>query len=414
MEASRDRQDLPALTGLRGVAAGLVVVGHFWAALRPTIVDSFWLWPFPPIGMAIFFTLSGYVIALSYGRWDWRARPLFNLCRLALYRFARLYPAFLLFAIVILLRNPPLRTPSTPEALTYVVDHLLLLQSWWPAKYDGQLVTGDLFSLSWSLSTEWALYLLFGLGAVLTARWHLHWVAKAVFFFALLSLLLVELWEDGRTHLAPAGWSGDDWKSWLFHISPLGVVMLFALGVASYRASLGLSDKAKRVASNAGALVLVGLYLALIVDLLRWSYGAALCIGLALALFMAGASARSLPNWLLSRSGIVYAGTVSYSLYLFHPFVAPIFQAGAFTQIDSWWVVNFATAVAVALMLATGIYAVVEEPGRRILRNAADRLLRIGRPAASTAARASEGSISSSSSIERTAPRSAERRSKTA
>lgn len=42
------------------------------------------------IGMAIFFTLSGYVIALSYSHWDWRERPAFNLIRLFFYRFARL------------------------------------------------------------------------------------------------------------------------------------------------------------------------------------------------------------------------------------------------------------------------------------------------------------------------------------
>jgi hypothetical protein len=44
--------------------------------------------------MAIFFTLSGYVIALSYSDWDWRECPAFNLIRLFFYRFARLYPAF--------------------------------------------------------------------------------------------------------------------------------------------------------------------------------------------------------------------------------------------------------------------------------------------------------------------------------
>jgi len=48
----------------------------------------------PGIGMAIFFPLSGYVIALSYSHWDWRTRPGFNLMRLFFYRFARLYLAF--------------------------------------------------------------------------------------------------------------------------------------------------------------------------------------------------------------------------------------------------------------------------------------------------------------------------------
>ena len=41
------------------------------------------------IGMAIFWTVSGYVIALSYSHWNWREAPLFNLTRLFFYRFAR-------------------------------------------------------------------------------------------------------------------------------------------------------------------------------------------------------------------------------------------------------------------------------------------------------------------------------------
>jgi peptidoglycan/LPS O-acetylase OafA/YrhL len=56
--------------------------------------------------MSIFFTLSGYVIALSYAHWNWRERPGFNLVRFFFYRFARLYPAFFVFAILIIVRSP--------------------------------------------------------------------------------------------------------------------------------------------------------------------------------------------------------------------------------------------------------------------------------------------------------------------
>ena len=103
--------------------------------------------------MAIFFTLSGFVIALSYSHWDWRDRPAFNLIRLFFYRFARLYPAFLLFAVIIILQTPAFDrlNDGTPG---YVVDHLLLAQAWLPVKYDGQLSPGDHFHVSWSLSVE--------------------------------------------------------------------------------------------------------------------------------------------------------------------------------------------------------------------------------------------------------------------
>lgn len=42
---------------------------------------------------------------------------------------------------------------------------------------------------------------------------------------------------------------------------------------------------------------------------------------------------------------------------------------------------HFLTALALAVMLATGIYRLVEVPGRRVIRAAADRLLGIASPA---------------------------------
>ena len=62
---------LLASFGLRGVAALLVVLHHyvFWTAVVPAKTLPPWLilWTATAgMGMAIFFTLSGYVIALSY------------------------------------------------------------------------------------------------------------------------------------------------------------------------------------------------------------------------------------------------------------------------------------------------------------------------------------------------------------
>src|SRR4029077_6696118 len=98
----RKKGEISSLTGLRGVAALLVIVHHYviWTAVVPVAALPPWLirWTATPgMGMAIFFTLSGYVIALSYSDWNWRERPAFNLVRLFFYRFARLYPAYFVF-----------------------------------------------------------------------------------------------------------------------------------------------------------------------------------------------------------------------------------------------------------------------------------------------------------------------------
>ena len=75
------RGEITSLTGLSGLAALCVVITHYWywttvapiAALPPAVAQ--WTGT-SRIGMAIFFTLSGYVIALSYSHWNWRVnRP---------------------------------------------------------------------------------------------------------------------------------------------------------------------------------------------------------------------------------------------------------------------------------------------------------------------------------------------------
>src|SRR6266851_7585596 len=113
MQEYHKKGEIDSLTGLRGVAALLVIFTHYWhwTAVTPAsaLPASMELWTGTAgIGMAIFFTLSGYVIALNYSAWDWGQRPAFNLTRLFFYRFARLYPAFFVFVILVVLRQPQL------------------------------------------------------------------------------------------------------------------------------------------------------------------------------------------------------------------------------------------------------------------------------------------------------------------
>ena len=127
----KPREDIASLTGLRGLAALLVVVTHYsrWMAVTPVAEHPAWterLGGSANIGMAIFFTLSGYVIALSYGDWDWRSRPGFNLARFLFYRFARLYPAFFLFAALVIMRQPKLHDLTDGDVESYVLPHLML------------------------------------------------------------------------------------------------------------------------------------------------------------------------------------------------------------------------------------------------------------------------------------------------
>jgi peptidoglycan/LPS O-acetylase OafA/YrhL len=386
--------EIRSLTGLRGIAALLVVIGHYsvWTAVTPMAEVPSWIKAWanatPGIGMSIFFTLSGYVIALSYSHWDWRVRPGFNLVRLFFYRFARLYPAFFVFALLIVMRTPTLHALSDPEVQADLAAHLLLWQSWLPVKYGGALVSSDWFHVSWSLSTECALYLLFGLGAVLAAAlplWRRKATILAIAFFATASVLLLAAWEL-RQNLLPAGWTENEWLLWLFAFSPWAVSVQFAIGVVAYRlTSPALPETLARIASELGGVGFVVVYALCALAIIYHPVTQGLLMALSMALVMIGAQSSSAVNWLLTRPALLYIGTISYSLYLFHFVVPGLGFTSRFETFDSVaaaaYTLNFLFTLALAIALATGIYRLVEVPGRRAIRAAGDRVLGIRRVA---------------------------------
>jgi peptidoglycan/LPS O-acetylase OafA/YrhL len=374
------RQEIPSLTGLRGVACLLVVITHYAAWTRTTLPgppqpDWFRYFSASGIGMSIFFTLSGFVIALSYNHWDWRARPAFNLTRLFFYRFARLYPAFLLFCLLIIVRTPALQDFSDPDVRAYLLPHLLLVQDWLPLKFDGLLATSSRFHVSWSLSVECGLYLLFGLGAVVAMGARRPWFV-GILFFVITGLLLYGAWAF-RSTLKPADLSDLEWGQWLLFFSPYGVSIQFGIGVAAFRLFQTRPAGAK-IISNAGAILLVMVH----VMSTQVAFEIAhiyLATSIAVAAIMAGSASQSTTNRLLSSGWLVFVGTISYSLYLFH-FIVPVMTTNvthasfdAAALLDQ--AINSALTLALAIMLSAGIYRLVEVPGRRWIRAAADRIL---------------------------------------
>ncbi len=157
---------LTTLTPLRGIAALLVVIFHSNLMLAPFVdpaqtkfVQNGWLW------VDFFFVLSGFVLSHAYGpgfqeRVSWASYKKYLLAR-----FARVYPLHFLtlwaaVAVVLVIRSmaqgldPFFQTIFNPKAIPAC---LLLIQSL--HLYD----TAPLNTPSWSLSTEWWVYVLFPL-----------------------------------------------------------------------------------------------------------------------------------------------------------------------------------------------------------------------------------------------------------
>src|SRR6266852_4035558 len=158
-----------ALDIWRGIAACLVALYH----LRPSLNSHFTDLPLllnSYLFVDFFFVLSGFVIAANY---EQRLAEGFSLWRFALLRFGRLYPlhvAVLGFCIVLHLAHAlsgigtvsaferPFWSPDTIVANLLLVHslHLFPFPTWnWP---------------SWSISTEFYTYLLFGLALAFAKR----------------------------------------------------------------------------------------------------------------------------------------------------------------------------------------------------------------------------------------------------
>ena len=138
-------KNLPYLTGLRGLAAYLVLFAH---TLSFSGVGSVITTSLAYFGMSLFFVLSGFVIQYNYGESFARGIRLASLSFLRA-RFARLYPLY--FMGLILSCGLSFPTPFIAIAC------LTLTQTW----FNVEGGTGDLIKSSWSISSEFLFYLLY-------------------------------------------------------------------------------------------------------------------------------------------------------------------------------------------------------------------------------------------------------------
>ncbi|MFM7430866.1 MAG: acyltransferase family protein [Flammeovirgaceae bacterium] len=161
------RPYLTTLTPLRGIAALLVVIFHSNLMLmpfvepfaKPNLINAGWLW------VDFFFVLSGFIIFYVYGESFRNALNAKSYWKYIKARFARVYPLhfftllWCLICATIILHYangvaPFYATMFNPFA---AVPSLFFLQSL------GLYMTAPLNSPSWSLSTEWWVYMIFPL-----------------------------------------------------------------------------------------------------------------------------------------------------------------------------------------------------------------------------------------------------------
>lgn len=343
------KAELPQFTGLRGIAALLVLMLHIRTPVGHELYFG-WLDPFSMfgfIGVDLFFVLSGFILSYVYRERFATSLSLTELREFAVARFARLYPLHLAttllmliaFAIAVRAGVPPHETGG--YTLTSTILSLFLIQEWF-----GVVAPN---AGSWSISIELLNYLIFPLIIAVTARLPKWWPLLALVAGTYVSEQVTE------TNV------------------PHGVAE-FIMGCAAYSASQNYRPKFPLPFS----IVFFVVPFLILYQTHRPGFAIpAFCFTL-LVYFMAVSDVRSDPfARLCATRPLVFIGEISYSIYLLQWFVwigwkhviakLPIFANNPYLMV--------ACASMSLIIVSIFSYYLLEKPCRLWLRQ---RLMRSG------------------------------------
>ena len=347
------RQEVKTLTGLRGVAAIWVMLYHFFdhPGAAPTT-------PIPIIGRGylgvdIFFLLSGYILARSYAH-VFRSSISWSEYRdFLLKRFARIYPAYIVFTLLMFAKYEYNFSGVRPDFHTsdFLAD-IFMVQAW------GFGFT-SLVGHTWSLSTEMFAYLIFPVLAYL-AVYSRPVLASCLFAMALCCLAF--------TVMSGLGVNGP-----LDVVDSASIVPLlrclagFSIGLLAYRLSGRAGIQASLSSSAAFVAVLVASLIAVSADISDLAVFALFTLLVPMLAYQSRAA-----RILFANRPIYHFGVISYSVYIVHPLfvivgarLEPI--AGRFLG-RAGPSAAFITAIALTWLSSWLLYRLVEEPGRILFR----------------------------------------------
>lgn len=358
--APPERRQFAALTGIRGLAAWLVVLYHLRLSLRDllpaAVIDGLGK---GYLAVDLFFMLSGFVIWYNYAprldRSGWA-----GIFQFLWRRFARVYPLHLAILLAFVGYARTLAATGRDIAhypLRELPYHLLLIQNWG--------FTDDLSwnEPAWSISTEFAAYLLFPvLVAILARGWVRRWG------WALIGLaLMVGEWLFYR-HVQQTSIGAD-----ISHLGLVRCLLEFGIGIA---VAIGWQAGAGRMPFLPGAACLI-----LLATGWHFGLGETAFVPLALGLgLMALAGGRGLVTRAIGSPVLHYLGEISYSTYLSHTLIlagiASVLGPGLH-QIG--WLLAGGYLMSV-LIVSVVLYHGLEKPAQRWLNRHPPRWILASRP----------------------------------
>jgi peptidoglycan/LPS O-acetylase OafA/YrhL len=362
-----ESKEIKPLTGLRGVAALYVVAFHYLDGLTLSSPGKTFL-AHGYLAVDLFFVLSGFVMALSYAR---MFRDGFSLSAYRKFlgrRLARVYPLYLaatLIALFLILLGwlPYIRSRSL--GITFIAN-LFMIQAWG--------VSASLNSPGWSISTEWAAYLLFPLLLVpaLNLRARYAWLVGAI---SLATLGLLCAMPVGVAHKTSAD-TVLNLSDFQLALPLWRCLSEFLLGILAFRLA-SRSTNALRASRGWLSIFLVLAALAA----LTVPRADLFFVFLLPPLIAVLSDGEHLPQRILSSGIAQVGGRLSYSIYLVHVLliglVASIHHQIALLGLPHGQSCGAAVCIALTLFFAWLAHKHVEVPARQWIR----RTLETGRPA---------------------------------
>jgi peptidoglycan/LPS O-acetylase OafA/YrhL len=331
-------------------------------------------------GVSLFFVLSGFILTYNYGD---GFGNLVDVFRFIGARFARIWPAHAVANVIMMLSTPVsfwyLSKSAFPLAalLNFALVHSFVPNS----RYYGSINPP-----SWSVSTEFAFYLLF---PFMVANIRRRWMQLFLLSFFMLAICLLVA--------AACCFQGPKQTSvfiWVLCANPLGRLYEFVLGMIACRLVMWNAGWLKQKRVLVAILELIGLSLAIAgimgVPSLYHHYEhtasaavRALTYWMTLsggapgyALLIAALALESGPLYgLLKMPYLVALGEISYSMYLMHYPVMVWFQCYlpkvSLLEPHSKCFFYFLVLIAASALL----YKFVEVPARTVIRGWWDELL---------------------------------------
>jgi peptidoglycan/LPS O-acetylase OafA/YrhL len=344
--------DIRSLTGVRGVAAVVIVIYHFGKfRLDPTSSVTVWSVPHGYLPVDMFFMLSGYVIGYVY-RDAFLSNPWRNYQTFLIKRVARLYPAYIViaafYALKIALGLTGEETFARFSGLD-IVGNILMLVGWGLHIY-------PLIGVSWASSAELGSYFVAPMLMKYTLQKGIAWWTVCV-VLSLLSIYLISI--SGQGSSGPL-----DVVSVDSFLPLLRAIAGFTIGLATFRYA-GYLDRLSAIVQDALVVIILALIVFTAVVI-----GRDILVYLLFIPFIAILSRDGRVAQLLFGNKLVYhLGAISYSIYLIHPLFITFAERSSrhFGSTVTAYALCVLVSFAAIWLLSYLSYRFVEMPGRQFV-----------------------------------------------